>query len=978
MSWQDAPLVSPPAAAPAPAWASAPVVSPPVVSPPVGGGVVDKVVGGVQAALHVAADTIDSIGGYFGTIGGGIGGLAGALGVGLSGGVQPDDPRVLAVTGDRRPRTRPQAGDAPQVIDAIDEAAREGGQTAVRALHSGPSIQLNNETGRGFADTIESGMQALAQAYPTGPTPEMNAGLQSIGPAVTMARASRAGQAVESAVGKAATNLKAVPADMVQSVKQNVGGGVARAMGKPDPELVKVAQLADQFPHEMTIPPDRLFQPGTAKSAGQSLSEATAGGGHALEAANKEAFTKNVINLIDPDSAATRLTPEVLHDAMDKSGSVIGDIARSTDLPATDLAGALESHARDAARTGAGDVPRIVPNLIEDLLEKAGPDGTIPGDAFQNWDSNLGTRIRRTTDSELAGALSDLQEAGRDILEKQVAAKDPAQVQALSDARRRYAYAKIVAPDVSKTIDGLVQPGSLMSRVTATRSGKGYMAANAGGPIGDLAKVGKLLDNTAKPEGVAVTGMEKMLTAVPKAVAGQVYNRVAGEATARLVPKRAAPPATAPAPPAKPLMITYDPRLSADAIPVTPEGQALPGNLPQAREDLQTSQRAAGGTGAPPRATTYADYDLSAPEFQAPAPPAAAATPVSDLRAVPQDSFPARAGAAAREIPDPSFPHDIVEPDTAPVMVSGRPGETAATAADNAAMNEPGAVAARAAQAKAAEDAAAAAKAADEAKAAAAEKAKAAAAEKAKAEALPSIQYEDAVEWRKAHGVGNDAEAHRAILTRQAHDIDPETIEAAAVQHNHNPRAFDRVVDRVLAKGKQNADEVKPAAQGGQGAAAQPAESGGPAGAAGKSAGANGDAAPGADGHAPAAGGQAAQAVDEATRKAEFERQHPRADDGTFVEKPPLTVVKTESRKNNPFRKAEDGPEHAHTRVTLSDGSVYHLSRLDSTASMGVPGWHLDEDVGAKGAGGSYLGDTREGAVQALLTKLNARKKAPE
>ncbi len=980
MSWQDAPLVSPPAAAPAPAWASAPVVSPPAAASPAGGGVLDKIIGGVQAGLRVAADTIDSLGGYAGTVGGTLGGLAGALHTQLTGGVQPDDPRVLAVTGDNRPRTW-ASGEAPQPITALDEAGREGAQTAVNALHSGPSMQLNNEMGQRYAGAIESGLQTLAQAYPTGPTPEMNAGLQSIGPAVTMARASRAGQAVESAVSKAGANLKAVPADMVQSVKQNVGGGVARVMGKPDPELVKVAQLADQFPHEMTIPPDRLYQPGTAKSAGQALSEATAGGGHTLEAANKQAFTKNVINLIDPDSTAARLTPEVLHDAMDKSGGVIGDIARSTDLPATDLASALESHARDAARTGAGDVPRIVPNLIEDLLEKAGPDGTIPGDAFQNWDSNLGTRIRRTTDSELAGALSDLQEAGRDILEKQVAAKDPTQVQALADARRQYAYAKIVAPDVSKTIDGLVQPGSLMSRVTATRSGKGYMAANAGGPIGDLAKVGKLLDNTAKPEGVAVTGMEKMLTAVPKAVAGQVYNRVAGETTARLVPKRTAPPAAAlaaPAAPAKPLMITYDPRLSADAIPVTPEGQALPGNLPQAREDLQTSQRAAGGTGAPPRATTFADYDLSAPEFQAPVPPAAAATPVSDLRAVPQESFPVRAGAAAREVPEPSFPHDIVEPDMAPVMVSGRPGETAATVAGNAAMNEPGAVAARAAQAKAAEDAAAAAKAAEEAKTAAAEKAKAAAAEKAKAEALPSIQYEDAVEWRKAHGVGNDAEAHRAILTRQAHDIDPETIEAAAVQHNHNPRAFDKVVDRVLAKGKQNADEIKPAAQGSQGAAAKPAESGGAAGAAGEPAGADGTAAPGTNGHAPAAGGQATQAVDEATRKAEFEAAHPRADDGTFVEKPPLTVAKTENRKNNPFRKAEDGPEYAHTRVTLSDGSVYHLSRLDSTASMGVPGWHLDEDVGAKTPGTSYLADTREGAVQALLAKLNARKKVKE
>jgi hypothetical protein len=860
----------------APAQPAAPATQP-AAAPPAGGGFLDSVVGAVQAGLRVASGTLDSIGGYSGQVAGTLGGMAGALHTKLTGGVQPDDPRVLAVTGDNRPRQW-ASGEAPRPVDAINEAGQQGAQQVVGALNSGYQIP-NTDTGEQYTKSAMGALQTLANAYPTGPTPEMNAGIASLPAAVTMARASPAGQAVEGTVRQVAANAKPIARfvgkGVAEGAKDAVAGGIAKAMGKPDPELVKTAQLAEQFPHEMTIPPDRLYQPGTAKSGGQALSEATGGGGHALEAANKEAFTKNVISLIDPDSTAARLTPEVLADAMDKSGKTIGDIARSTDLPSADLASALESHARDAARTGAGDVPRIVPNLIEDLLEKADADGKISGDAYQNWDSNLGTRIRRTTDSELAGALSDLQEAGRDILEKQVAAKDPAQVQALTDARRRYAYGKLVAPDIGKTIDGLVQPGSLMSRVNATRTGKGYMAANAGGPIGDLAKVGKLLDNTHKPEGVVASGVEKMLTAVPKAAAGQVYNRAAGRVTERLVPKKAAPPAPAAGAPTKPLMLTYEPKISPEPVPVTPEGQALVGDQPQAREDLGTSQRAAGGTGAPPRATTFADYDLSTPEFQPPQTTVPAAPPVSDLRALPQEDFPAAPSRGEREVPELSFPHEITEPDTAPVMVSGRPGETAATEAGNAAMNEPGAVAARAAQTKATEDAAA----AD--KAAAAEK-KAQAAK----DALPQIQYEDAVEWRKAHGIGNDSEAHRAILTRQAHDIDPETIEAAAVQHNHNPRAFDKVVDRVLAKGKQHANEVQPAAQGSQSAAAKPAEPGGATGAADKPAGSDGAAAPGADGHQAAADGQTAQdPVAEAARKAEFEKQHPRADDGKFVEK---------------------------------------------------------------------------------------------
>lgn len=874
----------PPAASAAPWLKDAPAAAAPAQgtgAPPAAPSFLDKAIGAVQAGLRVASGTLDSIGGYTGQVAGTLGGMAGALHTRLTGGVQPDDPRVLAVTGDNRPRPF-ASGEVPHPVDAIDEAGQQGAQQVVGALNSGYQIP-NTDVGEQYTKAAMGALQTLANAYPTGPTPEMNAGIASLPAAVTMARASPVGQAVEGTVRQVAANAKPIARFVggaaAEGAKSAVAGGIAKAMGAPDPELIKTAQLADQFPHEMTIPPDRLYQPGVAKGVGQDLGSVAGGGGHALETANKEAFTKNVISLIDPDSTAARLTPEVLADAMDKSGGTIGDIARSTDLPASELASSLESHARDAARTGAGDVPRIVPNLIEDLLEKADADGKIPGDAYQNWDSNLGTRIRRTTDSELAGALSDLQEAGRDILEKQVAASDPAKVQALNDARRQYAYAKIVAPDVSKTIDGLVQPGSLMSRVNATRTGKGYMAANAGGPIGDLAKVGKLLDNTSTTVSNPVGDTAKTLAYPARVGAARVYNKAAGKVTERLVPKpepAAAPVAPAPA---KPLMLTYEPKISPEPVPVTPEGQALVGTQPQAREDLQTSQRAAGGTGAPPRATTFADYDLSSPEFQAPQTTVPAATPVSDLRAVPQESFPAAPSGAARTVPEPSFPHEITEPDTAPVMVSGRPGETAATAADNAAMNEPGAVAARAAQAKATEDAAA-------ATAKAAEEAKAAKAAKAKADALPQIQYADAVEWRKAHGIGNDAEAHRAILTRQAHDIDPETIEAAAVQHNHNPRAFDKVVDRVLAKGKQHANEVQPAAQGGQGAAAKPDEPRRAAGAPEQPAGAHGDGAAGADRAPAAAGGQATEdPVAEAARKAEFERQHPRADDGTFVEK---------------------------------------------------------------------------------------------
>ncbi len=170
----------------------------------------DKATGTVQAGMHVVADTIDGLGGYVGTLGGTLGGLAGALKTKLSGGVQPDDPRVLAVTGDNRPRTW-ASGEVSQPVTAIDEAGAQGAQTAISALHSGPTIPLTNPLGRDYANTIEGGLQTLASAYPMGPTPEMNAATASLPAAVATARASPVGQAVANAKLSSLVRPSAMP-----------------------------------------------------------------------------------------------------------------------------------------------------------------------------------------------------------------------------------------------------------------------------------------------------------------------------------------------------------------------------------------------------------------------------------------------------------------------------------------------------------------------------------------------------------------------------------------------------------------------------------------------------------------------------------------------------------------------------------------------------------------------------------------------
>lgn len=924
-----------------PTRAAAPAAPPPSVT--------DKIRSGIGAGLNLAADTVDSITGMAGHGMGLLGGLAGALGVSLRGGVQPDDPRVVAagsgpVQGaDARALASGGRGTGEVAVPqtAIDEAGQQGAQQVTGAVHQ--AAGLLTQTGPARAGRAAMQSFQTPEARDIANDVEAPGGLMAhIDPQIAMTMHAPVGAMAEGAgaVGSAARAVAAPVAraagEAGAAAKDAVAKGAAKTITKvlpsPDPELVKVAQLADQFPHPMQIMPDRLLPEGAAKMIAEDVSGAPLTGGSQIEHANKEAFTKNLISLINPDETTGRLTPKTLDAALDSSGKAIGEgYDQAGAIPVAELQTAMERQLAESTNNGAGDVPRLVQNRFTEILKKADADGNVPADALRQWDSDLGRQARSLTDDEAAGHISDLQSDVRDLVESKLT---PEQAQAVKDARRRYAYGMIVAPEVAKSIDGLVQPGSLMQRVTSSRGGKAYMARDNGGQIGDLAKVGKLMDNTAKPDVGAAAVAHAAGKALGSAtglstVAGKVYNKAAPGVTRMLAPKVKKPPVAAP----PELELAPPGALPSQAAPPAPAGP-----LGDLTPDWETAPGAAGADtrGAPVDATDlHPALGDDVVTTGNPAPPSAGA-PGSQVPAVPG------------------------RPDLPDAMVSGPPGETASTDAANAAMHEPGAIAARAAQetaAKGAADAetsAAAAKKAAEPKPDAAEqsrldeidktlagtqsaivretlekerarvmkdvgardtleKTKAAAGElrtsaeaitdpatkkallakadkldppelepKAKPaeEPLPSIEYADTPEWRKAHGLGPE-DAQRAILTRQAFDLDADAVDAAAVQHASSPRAFDRAVDKILEKHRAN--ETPSAAQGGQEPA--PGKASGNVGA--KSA-APDERGAGAE---PPAGGRAAGQPEledphaEAARLAKFHLDHPRASDGTFTEK---------------------------------------------------------------------------------------------
>lgn len=69
-------------------------------------------------------------------------------------------------------------------------------------------------------------------------------------------------------------------------------------------------------------------------------------------------------------------------------------------------------------------------------------------------------------------------------------------------------------------------------------------------------------------------------------------------------------------------------------------------------------------------------------------------------------------------------------------------------------------------------------------------------------------------------------------------------------------------------------------------------------------------------------------------------------------------------------RRTKDDFNNLVTEVTLSDGSVYQIARLNSLESMGLPGWH---DF-AKEKTTSFLGNTKDEAIKALIEQQNAKR----
>jgi hypothetical protein len=325
------------------------------------------------------------------------------------------------------------------------------------------------------------------------------------------------------------------------SVQQAKTGALNALTPKIDPEIANLAQTAEKY--NIPLRPDMLGNKRIPKAVGNFLENDVP---LAFSKAGKreDAFVNAIVKQIDPESNATRLTPDVYSSAMDKAGKGIGDIAARTTVDTTGLESAIKSAVREAKPYG-NDTHLLVSSRARDLRNIIN-EGVIDGTEFKQWNSKVLQDMRNANDVTQS-ALGNLQEAAMSAFERSLRPED---VPSWRSYRQQYAVGKQLLPLVAKSPVGEVSPSAFMAAVTKGKDAQNRMATGNAGDIGQLAKlgtqfmrepgVGSLPERIAAYGLVGAIGREAVGTAIWPSAA--LYNALGPKLSKRAINLAAPPP----------------------------------------------------------------------------------------------------------------------------------------------------------------------------------------------------------------------------------------------------------------------------------------------------------------------------------------------------------------------------------------------------------------------------------------------------
>ena len=245
------------------------------------------------------------------------------------------------------------------------------------------------------------------------------------------------------------------------------------------------------------ISPSQLSKNPTVRTISDQLGRLPFSGSRGRNEASKKAFNREVAKTFGEKADA--VNSDVYAAAKSRIGGEFNRLTENSKLPVSpQLLASLKGAQEEAEKFGSTDAGRIVANRIQQLLGKADETGSIPGRAYQAFDSELGQALKGG--GQDAFYLGGLRDVVRNAMGDAIAPADQA---AWATARKQYGNLKTVRDLVSKEAGDGISPQALASRVNSTGAGKERMASGTAGELGDLAAIGQRFFKASPDSGSA-------------------------------------------------------------------------------------------------------------------------------------------------------------------------------------------------------------------------------------------------------------------------------------------------------------------------------------------------------------------------------------------------------------------------------------------------------------------------------------------
>ena len=318
-----------------------------------------------------------------------------------------------------------------------------------------------------------------------------------------------------------------------------LGGAVAGAMAPSVAARVVTPIPTDPTRRAMV---DYLRNEGVDLTAGQAtgskalrytesaLGDAPGAGGRASAAYERqgEQFTQAALRRAGED--AQRASPEVVDQAFTRIGQQFDDLAarnaaRADQQFVTDMTADLQNYRQVVSPPNR--VPAIDNYATEIANALQANGGAIPGNVYQSIRSRMEATARGLANPEARNAIRDMRESLDDLMERSIAATNPADLGAWQEARRQYRNMLVIERSAAAAGEnaalGLISPAQLRQAAVGVQGRRNY--ARGDGDFAELARAGTA---TMLPMPQSGTGPRALAQGLPAALGATAGAAVGG------------------------------------------------------------------------------------------------------------------------------------------------------------------------------------------------------------------------------------------------------------------------------------------------------------------------------------------------------------------------------------------------------------------------------------------------------------------